>query len=175
MAYDWILIKSEYIQGCTDDNGERICPTLDQLSERHGCSLSTLLKRSAREKWNTERNMYSIKRNKKIFEKKEEILISEASNFDNKSLNVAELGVEEGLKRLSAKDLSNHDFQKISTAVSNFVKIGKLALGEPTEHLQSDNKQDVTLYDKADTGADIADLYERWDEKTDKSSGSGKG
>lgn len=150
MAYDWTLIKSEYIQGYTDDNGDRICPTLDQLSARHGCSLSTLLKRSAREKWNTERNMYSIKRNKKIIERKEEILITEASSFDNKALQVAELGLSEGLKRLQDKALSNHDFNKISSAINNFMKIGKLALGEPTEHKLVDGSQthNISFIDK---------------------------
>ena len=65
MAYDWLLIKREYVQGYPDKDGQIICPTLEQLCERHGCSLSTIMKKSASEKWPTERKIFGRKKDGK--------------------------------------------------------------------------------------------------------------
>jgi DNA-binding transcriptional regulator YhcF (GntR family) len=144
MAYDWQLIKNEFIQGYIED-GELICPTLKQLSERHGCNYGTLRKRAAKEQWNTERNIYSTKRNKKILEKKEEILITEAASFDNKALQAAEKGIKIALEKLGDKNLSTHDHQKLSISIVNYQKVGKLALDEPTEHVKESGRRTVEL------------------------------
>lgn len=143
MAYDWLLIKSEYVQGYPAQDGQIVCPTLEQLCERHGCSLSTILKKSAKEKWQQERNIYGIKRNNKIQEKKLNILVEESANIDNKALTIANKGLEFVNKRLDEEDLSNHDVMKLSNTASTFHKMGRLALGEPTEHTYKEATADV--------------------------------
>jgi hypothetical protein len=53
---------------------------------------------------------------------------------------------------------------KISVAIINFQKVGLLALGEPTEHVKNDNKQEVILDDSfkdPDINADLSSLYEQ--------------
>lgn len=149
MAYDWLLIKREYVQGYNED-GQVICPTLDQLCERHGCSLSTIMKKSASEKWPTERKLFGRKKEEKIEKKKIEVLAEESANIDNKALTASDKGIEIGLKKLDDKNLSTHDYQKISIAISNFHRMGKLALGEPTEHHQTTGKTevDVSIHDR---------------------------
>jgi hypothetical protein len=44
---------------------------------------------------------------------------------------------------------------------------------EPTENIKSESKQ--VIVDDPNRRADLSELYERWDAKTDKSSGSSKG
>ena len=145
MAYDWLLIKREYVQGYPDEDGQIICPTLEQLCERHGCSISTILKKSSSEKWKQERNIFGIKRNKKIQEKHIEVLVEESTNIDNKALTAADVGISIGLERLNTPGLSNHDYQKLSVAIGNFHRMGKLALGEPTEHIRNEGRHDVNF------------------------------
>jgi hypothetical protein len=150
MAYDWALIKREYIQGYTDDNGVIICPTLDCLCERHGCSLSTIMKKSASEKWQQERKLFGRKKEERIEEKKLSIMAEESADVDNKALNVAVKGIGLVDERLCGKELSHHDLMKLSTTAATFHKMAKLALGEPTEHTTVDGKQDlkVDIYDR---------------------------
>ena len=76
---DWAKIKAEYVQGNV---------TLEDLAKKYEYSLSSMLKRSAKEKWSEERNIYCIKLEEKKQEKKTEILVAESDNFG--SLTVAE-------------------------------------------------------------------------------------
>jgi hypothetical protein len=145
MAYDWNLIKREYVQGCPDEKGVIKFPTLDHLCERHGCSLSTIMKKSSTEKWKQERKLFGRKKEEKIEEKKIEAMAEESANIDNKALTASELGIDKGLKRLEDKDLSIHDYQKLSIGISNFHKMGKLALGEPTEHTKNEGSQRMEI------------------------------
>ena len=47
MVYDWDIIKTEYVQGFVDKNGNLKLPTLKELSQRHACSYSRTKKKSA--------------------------------------------------------------------------------------------------------------------------------
>ena len=145
MAYDWLLIKREYVQGYPDKDGQIICPTLEQLCERHGCSYSTLTKRSSSENWRQERKLFGKKKERKIEDKKIEVLAEESASIDNKALNAADIGIDKGLSFLADKTLSIHDFNKVSQAMSTFHRMGKLALGEPTEHIRNEGKHDISF------------------------------
>jgi hypothetical protein len=171
MAYDWLLIKREYVQGYPDEDGQIICPTLEQLCERHGCSLSTIMKKSASEKWPTERKLFGRKKEEKIEEKKIEVLAEESASIDNKVLNAADIGIDKGLSFLADKTLSIHDFNKVSRALSTFHRMGKLALGEPTEHTQTTGKTmvDVSIHDR------INQAREYFDQLDESREGSGDG
>jgi len=143
MAYDWDIIKTEYIQGFVDKNGNLKLPTLKELSQRHACSYSRTKQKSASGNWIHQRKLFGEIREEKIHEKKLAVLVSEATQFASKSLKAATMGIDEGLERLEDKNLSTHDYMKISMAISNYQKIGLLALGEPTERVKNDNKHDM--------------------------------
>ena len=148
MAYDWATIKREFIRGYDDEKGERVPkPTLKQLSERHGCGYDTIRRKASpkQENWEQERHIFDTKTTQAITEKEIEKISDEVVDFDNKSLNVAKEGIDEGLKRLKDETLSTHDYLKISTALTNFQKIGKLALGEPTEHTETSGNNTITM------------------------------
>jgi hypothetical protein len=150
MAYDWILIKSEFVEGYLDDEGKTICPTLEELCERHGCSYSRITTKSSEGKWKQERQLFGNKRQENIREGKMDILVSESVNVDNKALNVANKGLKLVEVGLCDKDLSYHDMQKLSLTASTFHKMAKLALGEHTEYVKEDSKQthDVNIHDQ---------------------------
>ena len=59
-GYDWAKIRTEYVTTRT---------TYRALAEKHGCSLSQLTKRAAREKWTDARQKHRKKRERKAEEK----------------------------------------------------------------------------------------------------------
>ena len=88
------------------------------------------------------------------------------------------MGIKEVIKCLKKPDLSTSDYQKLSIALTNYQKVGLLALGEPTERVKNDNKHEMIInetFKDPDIRADLSSLYESWDEKTDKSSGLSEG
>jgi 3'-phosphoadenosine 5'-phosphosulfate sulfotransferase (PAPS reductase)/FAD synthetase len=143
MAFDWVVIKSEFVQGYTDEEGNLICPTLKELAERHGCAYKTIRNRSSNdeENWSQERDIYRTKKGQTLEESKLKLLVGKSAEFSNKILNVVDYGIDDGFNRLKDKDLSNHEYQKITNALSVFQKMGKLELGEPTEHIKEDSSQ----------------------------------
>lgn len=49
--YDWGAIKALYVLGIGNEDGSRHLPTLAELAERYGASLSTLTHHSSYEEW----------------------------------------------------------------------------------------------------------------------------
>lgn len=145
MAYDWATIKRDYVQGYTDKEGKIVCPTLEDLCDKYGCSFSTITKRSSTENWKQERKLFSNKKERKIEEKKIEVMAEESANIDNKALNIATKGLKVVEKRLENKSLSHHDLMKLSNTASTFHKMGKLALGEETEHTRTTGKMTIDI------------------------------
>lgn len=147
MAFDWVVIKSEFVQGYTDEEGNLICPTLKELAERHGCAYKTIRNRSSNdeENWSQERDIYRTKKGQTLEESKLKLLVGKSAEFSNKILNVVDYGIDDGFNRLKDKDLSNHEYKKISNALSVFQKMGKLELGEPTSHVKEDSNQTQSI------------------------------
>ena len=147
--YDWALIKREFIRGYKDPTtGEYVPkPTLKQVADRHGCNYGTIRKRAApkEEDWEQQRNIFSTKKEQRITEKEIEKISDESVDIDSKALTASDIGIEKGLKYLEDKNLSIHDFNKVSNAISTFHKMGKLALGEPTEHIRNEGRHDVNF------------------------------
>lgn len=173
MAYDWDIIKTEYVQGFVDKDGNLKLPTLNELCNRYGCSYSHIKHMSSDGKWVYHRKHFKKHREACIREKKLDIVVNEAAEFDSEALKASKNGIKEVIKYLKKPDLSTLDYQKLSISLINYQKVGLLALGEPTERVDNINKHDVIIDDtlkEADVRADLSVLYERWDKKTDKSS-----
>jgi hypothetical protein len=174
MARDWDILKNEYIHGYLDEKGILKLPTLKELSERHKCSYTTLRHISSDNKWTPEKKLFRKERDAKIQEKKLDIIVDEVTEFDSEALKASKNGIKEVIKSLKKPDLSTNDHQKLSIALTNYQKVGLLALGEPTERVKNDNKHEMIIDEKfkdPDIRADLSSLYEQWDEKADKSSG----
>jgi hypothetical protein len=53
--YNWLEIRMQYINGQCNEKGQRVYPSLADLSKQTGISLSTLAHKAAREEWNKQR------------------------------------------------------------------------------------------------------------------------
>ena len=137
MRVDWTKIKREYVESNI---------TLEELAKKHNISLSTLKKRSARETWSTERNLFGTKTELKRQEKQSELLASEASSFDNLCLRVARSAIEIVEKQITAlqEQIKNQKtdafaerqirlLEKLSNSLKQLQSVGKVALGENPE------------------------------------------
>lgn len=143
MAYDWQLMKREFIRGYKDKNNDYIPePTLKQIAERHDCSYDYLRRKAApkNENWEQERQVYVTKKSQKVTEKEIEIISDELVDLDNNTLNAAKEGIKKIITRLVDSDVSNHDILKLGTALLDFQKAYKNVFGEATEHTETTNK-----------------------------------
>lgn len=142
--HDWDKIKTDYTQGIPDTEGNLVFPTLEELSEKHKVSMSTLKKRSAADDWRTARNMFRTKIEQKRVEQRAELLAGKAAEFDSDVFRVAELGLrhiqghflaaEERFRQSRGREpIGPTLLEQLSRAMDRYQRIGRLALGEPTE------------------------------------------
>lgn len=143
MAYDWNTIRQEYIQGNIDKKGNRTKPSLKQLCDKYGCNYNTIRHRAANEKWNQKKHLFDTKLTQKIEEKAQNKISDEAVDFDSKSLDTANKGIDKIYQRLNTENLSNHDLVKLSLGLANYQRVGKISLGEPTDHVKTEGKTEV--------------------------------
>ena len=147
MAYNWAIIKTEYIQGFIDENGNNKLPTLKELSKRHQCSYSNMKHKSSSGNWKRERQYFKKKREEIIQQKKLDLMVDEAVELNSDSLKASKMGIKAVIESFAKSDLKPSDLQKLSITLLNLHKVGLLALGEPTERVKNDNKHDVKMED----------------------------
>lgn len=102
--YDWILIKSEFVEGIQGEDGEPYYPTLDELCQRHDASISTMKKKSADDNWVRERNLYRTKLEQKVQEKKILHTASEVASLSSNALSTAEKAIKKINEKLDDED-----------------------------------------------------------------------
>ena len=126
--YDWDAIKTDYILGYINDEGNLHYPTYKELSQKHGPSEKTIRNRSSKDKWSQKKDINRTKTGQLIEEKRQEEIIDEAVNFDSESLDTAKSGMADIKSRLQKGNLSDHEHLKFSQAALNYQKIGHNAL-----------------------------------------------
>lgn len=103
--FDWTRIRNEYVEGVLRDNAkdefDRTFPTYEQLSQRHGASLSAIRARGSRERWKNLKNQYAIELAQSRQKKRANKLANAAVQFDDNTLKVGELGVTLVMSRLA--------------------------------------------------------------------------
>jgi hypothetical protein len=127
--------------------------------------------------WIRERKNFKKEREGRIQQKKLDLIVDEAVEFNIKALKASKIGIKAVIESFKKSDLKTLDFQKLSIALINYQKVGLLALGEPTERAKNDNKQEMIIdetFKDPEIQADLSSLYESWDKKADKSSGLGE-
>lgn len=135
MAYDWVLIKSEFVEGITKD-GEHYQPTLQELSDKYGPSMSTIKKRSANDNWVQEKNLYRTKVEQKVQEKKAIHLAGESASFGSDALTTVKKLINRINTELNNPEIGPHELQKLSSSLKDGVQSGNLILGEPTDKIE---------------------------------------
>jgi len=153
--HDWDLVKQQYVEGIMDGDGNIMFPTLQTLSDMHNISESTIRKRSAADDWATEKNIFRATLERKRMESKTDILAGKSSEFDAQIFRLADIGVNHlkihfinannRLKRSEAEASARGEedaelqamalsqMENLSRALERLQRIGRLALGEPTD------------------------------------------
>ncbi len=138
--YDWEAISEDFIQGVQDEDGNLTWPTLKELHEKYGGSYRTIRNRSSSDKWSQKRDIYKTKLGQRTIEKKIEKVSGDSVDFDSKALDTANEGLKVVEDKVKDEDVSEHQLLKLSVAAVNFQRVGKLALGEPTDHSKTENE-----------------------------------
>lgn len=120
--YDWEKIKTEYVESAT-------AVTLEVLSAKYNCSLSSMRKRSAAENWQQKRNLYIQKVELKRQDKKSTILATEQSTWDNDCFEAATAALSQIMAHFN-RELEISDIDPLTRSLERVQKIGKSSLGD---------------------------------------------
>lgn len=140
-AHDWVAIKAAFVQGM-EVEGKRVAnPLLRDVAERFGASESTVKKRSMAEKWVDERLAFQAQLEARQRRQTTVAIAGEASAFNAKSLRVAEKIIDAIEKSLTG-ELTSVEVRQKAGALKDAQHVGRLAMGESTENVQQDSKDD---------------------------------
>ena len=106
--------KTEFTQGCLNDAGVRIFPSIDDLSKKFAVSRSSLFKKCQKEDWHSERLQFQKRLAAELSKQTIASSINKAETIDNAILRIAARGlqlVEEKLNKdgpvISATELKH--------------------------------------------------------------------
>ena len=144
--HDWDGAKKTYVEGIINKDGNLVYPTLEETAKRHGISNSTMRKKSMADGWASERDIFRTRLERKHQENRLELLAGKASEFDAGIFRAAEIGLahikmhfvkaNEAMAKApegQKNPLSTTALNTLSKALERFQRVGRLALGEPTE------------------------------------------
>jgi len=140
--YNWKEIKKCYIEGIVDDEGVLYYPVLQELADKFGPSMRSMVRHSSDGNWELERKIFQKRVEERRREKKTEVLADEASKFDSEVLTIASMALfqiksifETSLERTVESDtyMTLDYIERLARALKNYQTAGRLALGETTE------------------------------------------
>jgi len=157
--YPWNTIRAAYVEGLQEENGLRF-PTLDELATKYGPDAAHMRRKAAKERWAEQRKMFQSKVEAARQDNKVNLLAAEAAKFDAECLELARVGLhhvrghflnaQEKFKSTGGKDAMNVAMlEKLSRASERYQKVGRLALGEPTEHSREDGGPENVITDES--------------------------
>jgi hypothetical protein len=138
-------IRELYVQGVSDNAGNRVYPSIETLASDFNVAKVTLFRRAKSQDWRTQRAIFEQRLSQEKDSKRLETLIKESVEFDSRNLNLAKAmqGQVTHLIRLAAQEIQDNDLrrpftpvglERLANAVIAIQKVGKLALGETTEN-----------------------------------------
>ena len=158
-------IRQSFIYGI-DNEGVKEYPTLDALIKKHKVAKSSLYRLAQTEKWKFQREDHQRSFEQEIEKQRVQRRVEESIGFDNSSINLAK-GIystvakmlTENTNRLNRGQLGMPAAQlrSLVSAASIAQKIAKLALGESTENINANIKDDTAFRD----AMEILDEYAR--------------
>lgn len=137
-------IRDEFVHGYTNEEGQRLFPTVDALVKRHDVARATLYRWVEKEDWQTQKNRVQTELETKLDAERLQRMVDEGKRLDDRSLTIAQGMLQKVARRLqkSFKDeeenprtggIPNDELTKLSQIAMNAQKIGKLALGQAQE------------------------------------------
>ena len=86
--------KTEFTQGCLNDAGVRIFPSIDNLSKKFAVSRSSLFKKCQKEGWHSERLQFQKKLAAELSKQAIASSINKAETIDTSILRIAAKGLQ---------------------------------------------------------------------------------
>lgn len=133
----WKAIRTEYIAGYD----AILRPTLEELAIRHAVSRSAIEKRSTKEKWGKLRKLHWERVEQERINKQVAKLGDRSVKFNLDAIELAERGMREIMRWFETQQrqrpdqqLKSIDLNNLSMAAERFQKIGRLSMGQSTEH-----------------------------------------
>ena len=131
--HDWATIRKEYVEG-VQENGKIAWPAMRGVAEIHEVDGTVLRLRAAKERWADLRNQYRAKQLQARQTARVKTVAHAGAKFDADILKLAQtlaamLGKR--LESLPAEDTEG--IRKISAALVNVQRAGRIALGEPAD------------------------------------------
>jgi hypothetical protein len=170
-----LKIRNLYVQGISDEQGNRTTYTLDQLYKDHNVAKSTLYRVAQKENWKLERDKFQEKYLADLDAQRTKDLTEESKKFDINSLNLAKAlmatvgqnirantdNINNGSKHFQPSQLN-----ALANAALASQKLAKLALGETTENVNLNaNIQDEAFREAMELLDSIADGRRESDDK----------
>lgn len=170
-------IRQEYVQGVTNDQGERVYPSIDTLTEKHNVAKATLFRRSQSQDWKSQRTRFEFELSQKKDSVKRDELAKESIHFDGRNLNLAK-ALQQQISHLlqsAMREITDNQLrrpfspvalERLANALLVTQKVGRLALGDSTENTSIN----ATITQESA----VREVYEFIDELTNAKRSSGK-
>ena len=138
------LIKEQFVQGFTDDDGIRKYLSLEALAKKHSVGRATVYRHANKENWQKDKNEFQseLERQNKQARMKEALEHSHRLDHNALQLSHSLMGkVARALNQDEERARTQQDYrglspialERFSIVLGNAQKIGKLALGEAQE------------------------------------------
>lgn len=97
VSYDWEPVKRDFVEGIptpgSDNDDDRIWPNLRELAEQHEIPYVRVRKRAANERWTVQRQQAQTTAAQERVKKRARRIETNSLEFDDRSYNVAKLGM----------------------------------------------------------------------------------
>ena len=151
---DWVAVKEAYVCGIIKDDGSLYFPTHVELATQFGSTPSSVASKSSLGDWQTERSLYVANLEQRKKEHRIEELASQAAEFDTRVLKAARAGISHleahfrNAQRLYEQEgivMRLNDLDRISRSLERYDRVGRLALGESTHNVASEQHSWIEL------------------------------
>ena len=138
-------IRTEFVQGIDEENGQRKTFTLDELITKHNVAKSTLYRVANKDNWRLEKERFQQEYLLTIDRQRIKNLAEESKRFDNTSLTLARAliqtigaNIRKNTEDMNAgkKSLQPTQVNALANAALSTQKLAKIALGETTEKVE---------------------------------------
>lgn len=137
-------IRDEFVHGYTNEEGQRLFPTVDALVKRHDVARATLYRWVEKEDWQKAKNRYQTELETKLDAERLQRMVDEGKRLDDRSLLIAQGMLQKVARRLQkgfdderenprTGGIPSEQLRELSQIAINAQKIGKLALGQAQE------------------------------------------
>jgi len=138
------LIKSEFVQGCELETGDRKHYTIEELIKKHNVASATLYRAARSEGWKALREQFETEIQELLNEKRAKNLVKEGKAFDDKFIDKSKdiikqveyyFAMNTAALEMKSKPFPPQQLLGLCNALTVAQKLSKVAMGEVTENI----------------------------------------